>query len=145
MRYVGQGFEIVVPLPAGPFGDAEREALRTAFDRAYLDAYARLIPGAPVETLTWRLTALGPAPRAAFLTTPSTAAATGDARKGERPVWFPEFEEYRPVAVYDRYRLAPGTSVAGPAIVEERESTVVIAPGSAARVDASGSLVIDLG
>ena len=144
MRYVGQGFEIVVPLPSGPFGAGEGGALRAAFEAAYVDAYARLIPGAPVEALTWRLTALGPAPRAAFLTA-ANATQAGDARKGERGAWFPEFEEFRPVPVYDRYRLASGTTIAGPAIVEERESTVVVVPGSTARVDPYGSLVIDLG
>ena len=143
MRYVGQGFEIVVPIPAT--GGFEPDALRSAFDAAYLDAYARLIPGAPVETLSWRLTALGPAPRPAFL---RESGATGDAAaalKGERPAWFPEFEEARRVPVYDRYRLPSGSTLAGPAIVEERESTVVIVPGATCRVDPHGSLDILLG
>jgi N-methylhydantoinase A len=177
MRYVGQGFEIVVPLPENAFGGTEWgrvgntrgkvfsdttqlhatshalrpratvvASFREAFERAYLDAYARLIPGAPIETLTWRLTALGPTPRAAFLD--GDATTSGDARtalKRERSAWFPEFEEFRPVPVYDRYRLRPGASFVGPAIVEERESTVVVIPGATCRVDAHGSLVIDLG
>jgi N-methylhydantoinase A len=148
LRYVGQGFEIVVPLSSGELaiGTLSVDSLRAAFERSYLEAYARLIPGAPVEALSWRLTALGPAPRAAFLENGAGDAA-GDAAmalKGERPAWFPEFEDYRAVPVYDRYRLRPGASFAGPAIVEERESTVVVVPGATCRVDAHGSLVIDL-
>jgi N-methylhydantoinase A len=139
MRYVGQGFEIVVPVPA----DAEAAVLRAAFEAAYLDAYARLIPGAPIEALSWRLTALGPAPRAAFVAVDAPPA--GDARKGRRRAWFPEFEAFRDVDVYDRYRLAPGARFDGPAIVEERESTVVVVPGARAALDAHGSLVIALG
>jgi N-methylhydantoinase A len=149
MRYVGQGFEIVVPLSSGALAidTLSVESLRAAYERAYLDAYARLIPGAPVEALSWRLTALGPAPPAAFLESGSGEGATADAAvalKGERPAWFPEFEDYRAVPVYDRYRLRPGASFAGPAIVEERESTVVVVPGASCRVDAHVSLVIDL-
>ena len=138
MRYVGQGFEIVVPLPH----DGDRDALRAAFDAAYLDAYARLIAGAPIEALSWRLTALGPAPPAAFLA--ATASGHGDALKGRRPAWFAEVQAFQDVPVYDRYRLAPGATLEGPAIVEERESTVVVVPGATARVDAHGALVIDL-
>ena len=144
LRYIGQGFEIVVPVGAD-WKTLSVDVLRADFERAYLDAYARLIPGAPIEALSWRLTALGPAPLPAFL----RDGAEGDrdassALKGERPAWFPEVEEYRPVPVYDRYRLLPGVTFAGPAIVEERESTVVIVPGATGRVDRHGSLIIDL-
>jgi N-methylhydantoinase A len=138
MRYVGQGFEIVVPLPP----NADEGSLRAAFEAAYVDAYARLIPGAPIEALSWRLTALGPAPRAAFLSSPATRG--GVAPKAHRPAWFPEFDAFRDVPVHDRYALAPGETLDGPAIVEERESTVVVPPAGRCRVDAHGSLVIDL-
>jgi N-methylhydantoinase A len=139
MRYVGQGFEIVVPCPAG----ADAAALRAAFETSYLEAYARLIPGAPIEALSWRLTALGPMPEAAFVA--AEAPPAGDALKRHRPAWFPEVEAFRDVPVYDRYRLAPDAAFDGPAIVEERESTIVVVPGAHARVDAHGSLVIELG
>jgi N-methylhydantoinase A len=46
--------------------------------------------------------------------------------------------------VYDRYRLAPGDAFAGPAIVEERESTVVLGPDARARVDDALNLIADL-
>ncbi len=48
------------------------------------------------------------------------------------------------VAVYDRYRLGPGAAFAGPAIIEERESTTVIGPGAAISVDREGNLVVDI-
>jgi N-methylhydantoinase A len=56
------------------------------------------------------------------------------------------FEEARgavPTAVYDRYRLRPGDRVEGPAIIEERESTLVVGPGSRVTMDAHGSLIVD--
>ena len=48
------------------------------------------------------------------------------------------------VTVYDRYRLGPGATFLGPAIVEERESTTVIGPGAAVTVDAEGNLVVEV-
>jgi N-methylhydantoinase A/oxoprolinase/acetone carboxylase beta subunit len=151
MRYVGQGFEIVVALPAGPFGPEHGAVLQRCFDRAYVEAYARLKEGAGVEALSWRLTALGPAPAPAFLPrargtsgAPGAGAAAAIALKGRRPAWFPETRGFADTPVYDRYRLTPGATLAGPAIVEEREATVVVTPGGRCRVDEHGTLVIEL-
>jgi N-methylhydantoinase A len=66
------------------------------------------------------------------------------ALKGRRPVYFPETGGFCDCAVYDRYRFGGGHRFAGPAVVEERESTVVIPPGSSAAVDRDGNLVVDL-
>ena len=153
MRYVGQGFEIVVPLPAGPWGPDDAATLRAAFDRTYVATYARLNEGGAVEVLSWRLTATGPRPPAGFLKSrgatplelPRPSPRSGDpgvALKGTRPAYFPESAGFIPTPVYDRYRLAPGAVFAGPAIVEERESTVVVVPGATCRVDDHGTLVI---
>ena len=75
---------------------------------------------------------------------PDTGTAE-EALKGTRRVYHPEWREYRNTPVYDRYRLAPGATFVGPAIVEERESTVVIGPGGRARVDDFLNLVVELG
>jgi N-methylhydantoinase A len=56
-------------------------------------------------------------------------------------VWFDG--GYVTTPIYDRYRLAPGAAVAGPAIVEERESTTVVGPGASARVAGDGSLILE--
>ena len=68
--------------------------------------------------------------------------ALQDAQKGSRPVYFPG--GYRDVAVYDRYLLSPGTEFAGPAIVEERESTVIVGQDCACRIDEQWNLIVDL-
>jgi N-methylhydantoinase A len=57
-------------------------------------------------------------------------------------VYFPEFGEYRPTAVYDRYHMGPGSRFGGPAIVEERESTLVVGPGATAAIDEYLNLVM---
>jgi N-methylhydantoinase A len=59
-----------------------------------------------------------------------------------RPVYFAETGGYGDCPIYDRYRLRAGNVVAGPAIVEEFDSTTVIHPGYAATVDRYGNLLI---
>jgi N-methylhydantoinase A len=75
-------------------------------------------------------------------------SVVSDARralKGERPAYFPEFDGFHSTAVYDRYRLEPGAELRGPAVVEERESTVVVGPRDRARVDHLLNLIVELG
>ncbi len=67
-----------------------------------------------------------------------------DARKGERNVYVPEAGGFVACPVYDRYRLGAGSVVVGPAIVEERETTVVLLPGDRAMVDEYANLIVDV-
>jgi len=142
MRYVGQGFEISIALPPGGLGPAHEARVLEAFEAEYRRLYHRACPDIPVETLHWRLTVSGPRPPVEF--SAGAVAAPGDARKGTRPAYFPETGGFVDTPVYDRYCLAPGAALAGPAIVEERESTAILPPGSHAAIDAQGSLVIGL-
>ncbi len=64
--------------------------------------------------------------------------------KGSRLAYFPEHGRYIATPVYDRYALKPGTAFDGPAIVEERESTLVIGVRSHARVDEHFNVVVEL-
>ena len=68
----------------------------------------------------------------------------GGPDQGHPPVYFPEFREFRPTTVYDRYALAAGDAFDGPAIVEERESTLVIGPGGCFEVAASGNVIVTI-
>ena len=73
---------------------------------------------------------------------------TGDAeaaRKGERPAYFPSEGGFVTAPVYDRYRLGSGSTLTGPAIIEERESTAIIGPGGRVRVDDRLNIVVALG
>jgi N-methylhydantoinase A/oxoprolinase/acetone carboxylase beta subunit len=141
-RYVGQGYELTVPVPAGPLDAAALGRVRAAFDEIYAARYGYASPAEPVETVTWKLSAIGGAPRVAL------AKASPDARerdrKGSRRAWFPEASGWTDCPVYDRYALAPGARLAGPAIVEERESTSVLPPGTTAAVDEYANLIVEL-
>ena len=142
MRYIGQGHEIAVPLPQLALDPSRRgEALEAAFQSAYLQLYQR--PGPPVrqEVLNWRVTVSGPRPHVELLV---EATGTAAPEKGERNAYFPELGGFAPTPVLDRYGLKPGYSFIGPAIVEERESTTVIAPNARCRVDERWNLVVEL-
>ena len=69
-------------------------------------------------------------------------ASEASGLKGERRVYFPEWEEHRPVPVYDRYVLVSGTRLEGPAVIEERESTTIIGPGARIEVDETRNLSV---
>jgi N-methylhydantoinase A len=75
---------------------------------------------------------------------PTLPGGVERARRGQRQVWFPETGGFTLCAVYDRYRFSAGDVFAGPAIVEERESTIVLPPGSETTVDSHGNLVTTL-
>jgi N-methylhydantoinase A len=76
---------------------------------------------------------------------PRDTSNRGDARKGLRRAYFPERADYLDTAVYDRYALKPGMQFAGPAIVEERESTLIIGMQGKARVDERLNVIVELG
>jgi N-methylhydantoinase A len=139
VRYAGQGHEIRIDLPDGRIGPDSLPGIRVTFENVYRGLFGRTGPDVPLEGVSWRLLASGPRPTVNLR---SATGAAGDARKGERPVYFPEWEEHRPVPVYDRYLLAVGASFEGPAIVEERESTTVIGPGARVEVDPSRNLSV---
>ena len=140
-RYVGQGYELTVPVPSGPVDTAALGRIRAAFDEIYAARYGYANPTEPVETVTWKLAAVGGAPRVALAK--AAAQARDGGLKGRRRAWFPETRGWTECAVYDRYALAPGAHLDGPAIVEERESTSVLPPGTSAAVDEYANLIVE--
>ncbi|MBI2204491.1 MAG: hydantoinase/oxoprolinase family protein [Candidatus Rokubacteria bacterium] len=137
-RYLGQGYELTVPVPSGRLDAAALARVRRAFDEIYAARYGYATGTEPVEVVTWKLSAVAGAPRVAL---PKAAAGTGDPIKGRRRAYFPEMRSYIDCPVYDRYVLGAGMKVSGPAIVEERESTTVLPPGVTATVDEYANLV----
>ena len=142
MRHVGQGFEITVPIPAGPLDAATLPALRDAFFAAYQQLFERTVTEVPIEAMSWRLAATAPVPNIA-LNFGGQPVGTGTALKGQRQVYFPE-TGFAPCDVYDRYALKPGDAFEGPAVIEERESTTVVGPGAAVTIDRYLNAIIDL-
>ena len=93
----------------------------------------------PSHHTVQRVLASGPQPSVNLR---ADSRGSPSALKGERLAYFPEWNEHRPTSVYDRYALAPGTRLEGPAIIEERESTTIIGPNARIEVDPQRNLSI---
>ena len=144
MRYVGQGYEVTVPVAHAVLLDKNVAALRSAFERVYEERFGRTLPDVPVEVVSWRLRASA-APMASEVRLEQGEQANVSAPTGERPVYFPEIGAYRPTPVYARTGPVAGQSIAGPAIIEESESTIVVGPQGRVVVHENGNLVMHLG
>ena len=142
MRYVGQSYELTVPLPAEQLDPSKIDRVLEQFHIEHDRAYGYSAPTEPVEFVNLRLTAIGKIakPRLRELKGNNTDIAA--AQKATRSVYFAESDSYVECPIYDRYRLGPGCVLTGPAIVEEIDSTTVIHPGYRAQVDRFGNLIL---
>ena len=142
MRHVGQGFEVSVPVQNCTLDENQTQSLRTNFFNTYRSLFERTVTDVPIEAMSWRLAASAPIPKVA-LNFRVRDLIEGEKMKGQRKVYFPE-TGFAPCDVYDRYVLVEGDVIEGPAIIEERESTTVMPPGTQASVDSSLNLIIEL-
>jgi N-methylhydantoinase A len=145
-RFLGQGFDLVVELPDGPYDDGapSRTKLTAAFEAAYREKFALTPPGVPVEFLNIRVAVRAPVSGSEVVLQGRRGSGAASALKGHRPVYFHEAAGFVSTAVYDRHRLGVGDELAGPAVVEEEGSTLVMGPGGSASVAPSGNLVVTL-
>jgi len=142
MRFVGQGYEINVPLPPGPYSLGDVEGLREAFFAVYASTYGErsFDRTARIAGVHWRVSAV--IARAPFSF--ARAREGGRSLKGSRPVYFPETGGFVDCPVHDRYALAVGQIIEGPAVIEERESTIVLIPGSRATADEHSNILVTI-
>jgi len=142
MRYVGQSYELEVPLPA-LLGPDNIGLVVADFHDLHQRVYGHASIAEPVEVVNLRcVCALGfPAPRLAPL---ARGGRLEDAVRSTRPVVFPGASQALPTPILDRARIPTGVPIAGPAIVEQADTTTVIGPGQSARLDECQNLIITL-
>jgi N-methylhydantoinase A len=145
LRYAGQGYELGVAMPGGPIGAETASALRAAFAAAYARRYGYADAGAAIELMAVGVTVTGAGAGVRLAGHRPGTTTVAEAGKPARRVYFPEFRDFVPCPVYDRARLPVGARLAGPAVVEEPESTTVLPPGATAEVDRWAGLVVSLG
>jgi N-methylhydantoinase A len=142
VRYVGQAFEILTPWRAipdeGELAAADIERLLADFHALHRQRFSYANPAAAVEIVTLRLTATGIVPKPETAHRPSPASR-GAAR--HRPVYL--HGAWRDLRVLDREGLSVGAAIAGPAIVEEGYTTLLIQEGWTATADRSGNLIAE--
>ncbi|MGL4496280.1 MAG: hydantoinase/oxoprolinase family protein [Beijerinckiaceae bacterium] len=145
MRYLGQNYEIAVEMPAGPVTAKSIAAIREGFAAAHTRLYGYAAEEEPVQMVTYRVAAIGTAPKAEFQPAPDAGPDASAAIIGERKVWFPEAEGFVICPVYDREKLKSGNRIKGPAIVEQMDATTVMLPGMHGRVEPYLNLILEFG
>jgi N-methylhydantoinase A len=142
LRYVGQAFEVRVPVPDGPVDATLSDEVAASFHTAHEQLYGygfRGDPRQPVEWVNLRVSGIGPIRRPEPRELPAGDGDPERARTGTRAV---VFEDRRDTPVYWRPSLAPGDVLHGPAVLEEFGSTIPLHPGFTARIDRFGNVLV---
>lgn len=143
MRYVGQGANLSVSFPLRTIDASFSAELESAFHRSYEKNYGGVVPQGSLEIVTWRIVG---ATREGIRRFAWPAASTGqtDVPKARRPIFCTRLDRVEEVPVYDRYRLAAGTRMRGPLVLEESESTIVVPVEADVEVLADLSILVQL-
>jgi N-methylhydantoinase A len=144
MRFVGQGAETDLPIERRPFQKWSKALVRQRFDAAYQKLYGRTYPENAVEFVTFKVRASLPERPFRLPPLARRRGKLSECIKGRRPAFSVLRKRFVPFTVYDRLKLYPGARMAGPAIIEEQESTIVIGEDAAARVDGFGFVWIEI-
>ena len=146
MRFVGQGSETNVPLAETDFTRVKKGGIRERFDRIYEKLYGRTYPDSAVEFINFKVRASLPERLFTFSKMEKKKGQSLTAAvKGERLAYSGIAKDFIPYTVYDRYRLFSNARFKGPAIIEEKESTLIVGEDTSVSVDDYGFLWVDLG
>jgi N-methylhydantoinase A len=140
MRYRGQGHELTVTIPAGELSTTSAAELERLFIVDYAQQFGRRIPDLDAEVLSWslRLATVGapiercPPPPPDHTAKPANHVDVIDPPTGK----------LERIALYNRSALTPGSTIAGPALIVEDETTTLVTKSFTARIDALGSVVM---
>lgn len=151
-RYVGQGYELRVPVPRPPVDGAWAAAVSAAFHGAHAETYGRRFDNQQVQIVNVRAAGIGRTLRPAGTGTGTTrpAAADAQAEQAQEALLTVTESVFRldgkaqgcPTSVYQRDLLHPGARITGPAVIEQPDTTTVVPPGFAGSVDTAGNLIL---
>jgi N-methylhydantoinase A len=139
MRYIGQGYQIEVPLPKGRLSASSEVAISQAFREAYRSTFGRTVDDAVPEVISWRCAAAGPEAEIHLAHQPLQATAP----LGSRRVHFLDFGEIE-TPIYDLYALAPGSVIRGPAMFQERSTSCSFGPDCLITFDERSNLIAQI-
>ncbi|HEY0339644.1 MAG TPA: hydantoinase/oxoprolinase family protein [Steroidobacteraceae bacterium] len=145
-RYVGQGYELRLPLAVGKLATTESQAMLQRFHELHEQEYGHHFEQSPVELVNLRVTAVAKVPRIGA-PSPPTGGSLEKARIRSDSAVFRVGNALQTFATtfYDRNRLPVGKPIPGPAIILQTDSTTVVPPDCTAVVEASGAIAIRLG
>ena len=133
-RYVGQGWEIPVDLPDAP----DHDAYKAAFETAYQTLFGRVVHGLDIEITSWSVRAATAVPPAVGI--PQAGAATAATPSGSRGLYDAGDAIQVPAATIRRDAFGTDQTLPGPAIITERETTIIVPKGFTAAMRADGCI-----
>jgi len=143
VRYAGQNYEISVEVPAGPVNEATIASIRARFEEEHRRLYGFVAEHDPIQLVTFRVGATGLVAKAAFRRHPDAGPDASAAQIGQRDVWMPEAGGFTPCTIYDRAKLKPGNRIAGPAIIEQMDTTTIVLPDMMVTVEPHLNLILE--
>jgi N-methylhydantoinase A len=145
MRYAGQNYELPVQVPDGEITPATVDQMTKRFAAEHERMYGYSAHEEEVQVVTFRLRAVGRVARAELDRDPLGDPDASAAVRTTRRVYLPESGGHAECPVYDRRRLRPGNRIAGPAVIEQMDTTTLLLPGDVATVDELRNLVVAVG
>ena len=144
LRYLGQHHEVPVLVPAGEITSETLPEIARRFHEAHQRLFLYSEPGSPLESINVRLTAIGAIPKTPLVSWPAGGPDASAAIKETRPAYFGEAGGWVDTPIYDGRKLQAGNRIAGPAIIEEVTTTIIICPNDLAEIDRLGNVVIEV-
>jgi N-methylhydantoinase A len=138
-RYRRQSYELAVPVAPDPVDRTTLAKIAEDFHQRHGSTYGHDNRAEPVQIVSLRVAAIGTIPPLVIRDVPAAGGAA--ALKSRRKAWFRE-TGLVDAAIYDRRHMASGLEVAGPAVIESLESTILVPPGWSARVNDDGFVLM---
>jgi N-methylhydantoinase A len=142
LRYLGQFNEVEVASPDGAVTPALLDALAAAFHAKHEQTFAFAMPNRPIEVVYLRVRAIAATATVHLREINAGAESADGARKPDRRCYFGRAAGWRMTPIYDGAALTSGNCIAGPALIEEASSTILVPDGGHAQVDQFGNYLI---
>ena len=143
-RYARQYHEVSFPVPMETIRDADARPVAAAFHAEHQRMYGYSLEqeGTPIELINVRVRATGVTEKPAYAEEPYAGPDAGSALKGERRIYEPEERASRFVSVYDGQKIRHGHRMAGPAVIEQVNTSLLLTAGYDCIGDSYGSFVV---
>lgn len=147
LRYLGQAHEVSIDIPAQLIENVKAvdvPAIVNIFHVRHKELFGYSQETAPVELITLKVTASCPNKNRKHFKIEVGDKDASAAKKGTRPVYFEEYKDFKECETYNRYLLKANNEIIGPAIVEQKDTTIVLPPNTWGWVDAYGNIIIEI-
>ncbi len=141
IRYFGQNYELTIPVEEAVIDEKVLDKLKETFHREHNREYGHCNPKAAIQVVNYRVVAFGKVSKIQLKEYPESGKDSETAVIARREVFFDELG-FTNVKIYDRDLLETGNVVAGPAVIEEMDSTIVVPPSFTATVDKYHNLML---